>query len=168
MSINNLPRDVVCAGMRTSKPERFSGLTLIELIVTVAIVGILSSMAIPMYAQYIEKARIIRAVSDITNISKSIQVYNLDNNMYPQSLAEVGSGAFKDPWGTQYQYLNIQTMGKFGKPRKDRFIHPINSDYDLYSMGKDGKSQPALTAHASKDDVIRANDGAYIGLVSKF
>ena len=40
---------------------------------------------------------------------------------------------------------------------------PINTDYDLYSMGKDGQSAPALTAQKSRDDIIRANDGAYIG-----
>jgi general secretion pathway protein G len=42
-------------------------------------------------------------------------------------------------------------------------VVPINTDYDLYSMGKDGKSQPPLTAKDSRDDIIRANDGAYIG-----
>lgn len=168
MSINYLPGDVYFAGMRESKPAKFSGFTLIELIVIVTIVGILSAIALPLYSEYIEKARIVRAVSDITNISKSVTAYNFDNSKFPESLDEVGYGAFKDPWGAQYQYLNIQTMGKKDKPRKDRFIHPINSDYDLYSMGKDGQSQAALTAHASKDDVIRANDGAYIGLASQF
>jgi general secretion pathway protein G len=47
--------------------------------------------------------------------------------------------------------------------RKDRFLVPINSDFDLYSMGKDGESVPPLTAQKSRDDIIRANDGAYIG-----
>lgn len=168
MSINNLPRDVVCAGMREGRVEKSSGFTLVELIITIAIVGILSGIGIPLYSGYIEKAKVVSSVSDIINISKSIISYNIDNNKYPQSLAEVGYGSMKDPWGTPYQYLNIQTMGKKGKPRKDRFVHPINSDYDLYSMGRDGKSQPALTAKASKDDVIRANDGTYIGIASAF
>ena len=51
---------------------------------------------------------------------------------------------------------------------KDRFLVPINSDFDLYSMGKDGKSQMPLTAKDSRDDIIRANDGAYIGLAYAF
>ncbi len=168
MSINNLPRDVVCAGMREGRAEKSSGFTLVELIITIAIVGILSGIGIPLYSGYIEKAKVVSSASDIINISKSIISYNIDNNKYPQSLDEVGYGSMKDPWGAPYQYLNIQTMGKKGKPRKDRFVHPINSDYDLYSMGRDGKSQPALTAKASKDDVIRANDGAYIGIASAF
>ena len=45
---------------------------------------------------------------------------------------------------------------------------PINSSYDLYSMGKDGKTTAALTASASADDIIRANDGAFIGRASEF
>ncbi len=55
-----------------------------------------------------------------------------------------------------------------GKPRKDRFLHPINSDYDLYSMGKDGESVEPLTAKKSHDDVIRANDGSFVGLSVEF
>ena len=52
--------------------------------------------------------------------------------------------------------------------RKDRFLHPLNSTYDLYSVGKDGKTVAALTAKASKDDIIRANDGGFIGLAVKY
>ncbi|HRC45374.1 MAG TPA: hypothetical protein PLT27_15085, partial [Nitrospira sp.] len=58
--------------------------------------------------------------------------------------------------------------GSAGKPRKDRFLHPINSDYDLYSMGKDGESVEPLTAQKSHDDVIRANDGGFVGLAVEF
>lgn len=168
MSINYLHKGGDITGMPEGRPEKSSGFTLVELLITIAIVGILSGIGIPLYAGYIEKAKIVRAVSDITNISKSIQVYNLDNSKYPQSLAEVGYVSMKDPWGAPYQYLNIQTTRGNGPKRKDRFVVPINTDYDLYSMGKDGKSRPPLTARDSKDDVIRANDGTYIGLVSKF
>ncbi len=55
-----------------------------------------------------------------------------------------------------------------GRPRKDRFLHPINSDYDLYSMGKDGESVEPLTAQKSHDDIIRANDGSFVGLAVEF
>ena len=55
-----------------------------------------------------------------------------------------------------------------GQARKDRFLVPLNSDYDLYSAGKDGKSRPPLSAQMSQDDIVRANDGAYIGLASQY
>jgi general secretion pathway protein G len=55
-----------------------------------------------------------------------------------------------------------------GQARKDRFLVPLNDDYDLYSMGKDGTSSPPLTAKVSQDDIIRANNGSYVGLASLF
>ena len=45
---------------------------------------------------------------------------------------------------------------------------PLNSLYDLYSIGKDGKSVPPLTAKASWDDIIMANDGGFVGLAKDF
>jgi len=45
---------------------------------------------------------------------------------------------------------------------------PINTDFDLYSMGPDGRSAPPLTAKHSRDDIVRANDGAFIGLASDY
>jgi general secretion pathway protein G len=45
---------------------------------------------------------------------------------------------------------------------------PVNSDYDLYSMGKDEDSQAAFTAQVSRDDVVRANDGNFFGLAIKY
>ena len=45
---------------------------------------------------------------------------------------------------------------------------PINTDFDLYSKGPDGKSATALTAKISQDDIIRANDGQYIGRASEY
>ncbi|MCP5251868.1 MAG: hypothetical protein H6939_09135 [Burkholderiales bacterium] len=45
---------------------------------------------------------------------------------------------------------------------------PINSDYDLYSMGKDGASVSPLTAKASRDDIIRANNGRFIGRAADY
>jgi len=58
--------------------------------------------------------------------------------------------------------------GGVTKPRKDRFLTPINSDYDLYSMGPDGESNEPLTVPVSRDDIIRASDGAYVGVAENF
>lgn len=55
-----------------------------------------------------------------------------------------------------------------GKPRKDRFLVPINTDFDLYSSGKDGRSQQNLDAHYSRDDIVRANDGRFVGLAIEY
>ncbi len=56
------------------------------------------------------------------------------------------------------------TCLRAGDVRKDRRLVPLNRDFDLYSQGKDGRSQGPLTAQVSLDDVIRANNGGFIGL----
>ena len=48
--------------------------------------------------------------------------------------------------------------------RRDKNANPVNSDYDLYSMGRDGKSTAQFMAKHARDDIVRANDGRYIGL----
>jgi general secretion pathway protein G len=58
--------------------------------------------------------------------------------------------------------------GAAAQARKDRFLVPLNTDFDLYSVGRDGESVPALTAAKSRDDVVRAANGSFIGLASKF
>jgi general secretion pathway protein G len=45
---------------------------------------------------------------------------------------------------------------------------PLNSDYDLYSSGPDGESRSPLTAAPSRDDIVRANNGGYIGLAGEY
>lgn len=52
--------------------------------------------------------------------------------------------------------------------RRDQNTLPINSDYDLFSLGPDGMSSIALNAQVSLDDVIRANNGSYFGLASEY
>ena len=74
----------------------------------------------------------------------------------------------KDPWGNPYQYTNIATVTGLGKLRKDRFLVPINSDFDLFSMGPDGRFASALTAKISQDDIIRGSDGRYFGVASGY
>jgi len=44
----------------------------------------------------------------------------------------------------------------------------LNSTYDLYSKGKDGQSKPPLTTKMSQDDILRANDGAFVDLAAMF
>jgi general secretion pathway protein G len=55
-----------------------------------------------------------------------------------------------------------------GQLRKDRNLVPINTDFDLFSRGKDGQTNFPLTAQRSRDDIVRANNGGYIGLASDY
>jgi len=148
--------------------ERGGGFTLVELLVVIAIVGTLAGIAVPVYKDQIRKARIVRAIAEIRVLEKEIALYEIDIKDFPDTLNDIGRGNFQDPWGNLYQYLNFATVKGVGKLRRDRFLVPLNSTYDLYSMGKDGKSRLDLNLPVSFDDIIRANDGAFIGLASEY
>lgn len=150
--------------------ERYLGFTLIELLVALALVGTLASIGVPAYYKYVDKADIAAATVDIRSIEQIIVRYEVRNVELPDSLDEAGAGGLTDPWGNPYQYLRIDGAGLKGKGalRKDKKLNPINSDYDLYSMGKDGNSMKPLTAKVSHDDVIRAANGAFVGLAINY
>ncbi len=144
--------------------------SLIELMVVIAIVSILAAIAVPSFAAYRERAMVAVCITDIGTIAKEISAFSIDNDRLPETLAEAGWGGKMDPWGNPYQYLKIDGAAKSvkGKARKDRFLVPINTDFDLYSMGPDGLSVGPLTAPQSQDDIIRASDGSFIGRASHF
>lgn len=144
-----------------------AGFTLIELILAVAIIGVLASIAIPSYQDYQEKARVYGAVTDITSMAAKLEAYFQDAREYPDSLADIGLGGTLDPWGRPYRYLNLMKYGK-GGARRDKFLNPLNSDFDLYSTGKDGNTRLPISQMDSLDDVIRINDGKFVDLASKF
>jgi len=145
-------------------------MTLLELLVVVAIIAILAGIAIPSYNKHVEKTRVKTAIADIKILEVDISRFYADNMRYPQNLGELNKAGLLDPWGRPYEYLNIAERDSKGKGelRKDKNLVPINSDYDLYSVGPDGDSVSPLTAKKSQDDIIRANNGAYVGLASGY
>ncbi|HEX9662229.1 MAG TPA: prepilin-type N-terminal cleavage/methylation domain-containing protein [Candidatus Binatia bacterium] len=146
------------------------GFTLVELLIAVTIVVALSAIAVPWYVGYREQQNIVRAVHDLRVLDSHLQAFKVNSNGYPASLNDVPQGNLSDPWGKPYQYLKIEGADTKGKAnmRKDKNLVPINSDFDLYSMGADGKTTPPLTAKNSHDDVVRANNGSYYGLASNY
>lgn len=154
-------------GVRTiAMRYRQAAVTLIELLIVVAMIGSLAAIAINSYQGYVERARVSRAVAEIAQIALMLERYNLDNRTYPATLAALRMDILNDPWGQPYQYLPIAVdpPPKVGKIRKDKNLNPLNSDFDLYSMGPDGQTQTQLTAAKARDDIVRANNGAYIGV----
>ncbi len=118
------------------------GFTIVEIVIVIAIFLTLAAIVIPSYSAAVDQARTARAVGDIRTIGSAVLAYELINQRYPDTLDQTDFGATLDPWGNRYQYLNFaNTKGK-GKMRKNRFLVPINSFFDLYSMGKDGQSVP--------------------------
>jgi len=142
--------------------------TLLELLIVMAIMITLAAMGIPAFADALDVAYVGRAIGDIRTLQTEITRYEVQLGKLPDVLQDVGVTDMLDPWGNPYEYLNFDNVQGQGQKRKDKFQVPLNSTYDLYSKGKDGASASALTANPSQDDIVRANDGAYVGLGSQY
>jgi len=148
--------------------SRMAAFTLVELMLVVAIAAVLATIAIPSYSNYVDRGKVTQAEGDIVQIEVAIAQYVTDNGSLPGALSNLNNVNLVDPWGSPYQYLDLRLRGAMGQARKDKSLVPINSDYDLYSKGKDAQSVPPLTARVSKDDVVRGRNGDFIGLGTDF
>jgi general secretion pathway protein G len=127
---------------------------------------IVGSFAIPAFNGYVERSRVARAVSDIGTISLKLHRWQRDGNTLPGDLAEASLTGV-DPWGRPYVYLRAADASR-AQLRKDGELVPLNTDFDLYSLGPDGVSALALPAAPSRDDVVRAGNGAFIGIAANY
>lgn len=166
----NSVNDFACS-KRLNRNGCNRGFTLIEVFIVIAIIGCISAIAMPNYLRYKNNAMIAVAVTDIRMIEKQISLFAFDNDgQLPDSLNDLTTiGTINDPWGNPYEYLRIAggDVKKMGEMRRNMIDVPVNQDYDLYSMGKDGQSQSSFKVNVSRDDVVRAYDGSYVGLVSE-
>jgi len=148
---------------------RFSagrGFTIIQLIACVAILGILAAFAVPGYQIFIERARCARAVAQISEIGIAISRFAAANDgQLPADLSAIGLAGAEDPWGNSIVYVNL-ALG--GAPRVDQDGSAVNATYDLYSAGADGATSLSLVDDASVDDILRASDGGFVGVVSEY
>lgn len=142
------------------------GMTLLELTITTAVIGLLAGIATPAVSGYVERARSNRAIGEIGRVSVELYRWRTNNGgAFPATLAEANIDLEPDPWGNDYVYINV--AGGAGPPRTAGG-DPVNSDFDLYSNGPDGATDPSLGDAAAADDVVRANNGAYLGIAGNY
>jgi general secretion pathway protein G len=149
-------------------PRRLRGVTLLELMLVVGLVGILAAIAVPAYDGYLTRANNSKAASDLRELALRITRYELDNVSLPTSLADIDANELLDPWGNPYRYLSFEGLRGLGAVRKDGRLNPINSDYDLYSMGPDGRTATSLRSRQGSDDIVRASNGGFYGVAEEY
>lgn len=124
--------------------KQYRGFTLIEVMVVVVILGILAALVVPRIMSRPDDARLAKARQDIRTIEAALNLYKLDNYIYPttdQGLEALVAkptippeprqwkqgGYFdrlpQDPWGRNYLYLQPGQRGEI----------------DIYSLGADGQ-----------------------------
>jgi general secretion pathway protein G len=155
------------------KSTRRHGFTLVELLATMVVISVLAGFGIPKYHEATKRAKVVRAIGDIRAIQIDLMNIEVEGLPLPADLSGIGRGGMLDPWGNPYVYYPFPPAAGHGNApppgaRRDRFLVPINTTFDLYSMGPDGASVIALTAAASLDDIVRANDGGFVGEARNF
>lgn len=117
------------------------GFTLVELLVVLAILGLLMAIATPTLLRHLGSAKIQTTHLEMKNIAAALDIFSIENGRYPSQqegltallLAPQGAAGWNgpyiskqngliDPWGQAYQY---RIPGQHGP-------------YDLYSLGPDG------------------------------
>lgn len=144
--------------------------SLLEVMISLTVVAILTLIAVPSYQGYRERVERTNTINDMRILGGGIENFRIEFGELPNSLDGILDPLPLDSWGRLFEYLNLQSgdPGVEGKRRRDKNLNPINSDYDLYSKGEDGQSAAQLVAETSRDDIVRANDGAFMGLASEY
>ena len=142
-------------------------MTLMELMTVVVVAALLAVVGIPSYTAFSNRAKVAVAIADIGTLSGMLYRWQLATRDFPETLAEAGLDGRLDPWGRPYRYLKIETA-KNGDVRRDRNLHPLNTDFDLCSVGPDGQTQTQLMGAKARDDIVRANNGQFIGVAADY
>ena len=148
--------------------SRSQALTVVELVIIVAIVITLGGIVVPAYSRYRNNADIAKAIVDIRTLENEIYIYEGMNGKLPDLLEEVNPPNVLDPWKRPYQFLNTTTKIGPAKARFDKLFKPLNTDFDLYSIGRDGQTEENLDKKVSLDDIVRALNGQFVGLASEY
>jgi len=127
---------------RNGAAGRQRGFTLIEIMVVIAILGILAALIVPKIMSRPDEARRIAAKQDIGTIMQALKLYRLDNGRYPsqeQNLTALVQKPATDPIPNNWKdggYLERLPNDPWGNPYK--YLNPgVHGEIDVFSLGAD-------------------------------
>jgi type IV pilus assembly protein PilE len=98
--------------MKRSRPDGsvfcFGGFTLIEVMITVAVIAILAAVALPNYIDYVTRSKLVEAKTNLADMRTRLEQYFLDNRKYPANCADYASGP--PPANTIYKPASIKNF----------------------------------------------------------
>lgn len=124
--------------------SRDAGLSLIETLIVLVIIGLVSAMIIPNVISRPDDARVTVARNDIASLAAALQLYRLDNRTYPstaQGLAALAERPAGDPQPSNWHpegYLDAVPIDPWGNPYVYR-LPGQSGAFDLLSLGADGQ-----------------------------
>lgn len=119
------------------------GFSLIEIMVVVVILGILASIVVPKIISRPDEARIIKAKQDVLSIENALDLYKLDNGIYPttdQGLAALVEKPANDPIPRAWQQY-LKSLPKDPWNRDYLYLNPgQHGDIDIFTFGANGQA----------------------------
>ena len=118
--------------VRRLKAGRSFGFTLLEMMIVIIIMGILLSIALPIYSQALVRSREAVLRNDLFELRKLISQYTLDKQKAPQSLDDLVSGGYikaipKDPMTGEANWEVVQEEVLLTVDQQDPGINDVHS-----------------------------------------
>lgn len=139
-------------GIVRTRCERAGGFTLIEVLVTVAIVGILAAIALPSYSDYVQRSKISEAISNLSDMRTRLEQYFLDNRAYPTSCVASGAVAPQINLPAAKKYFAVTCSFAVPAP-------PLPPTYTITATGVTAEGMSTSFVYTIKENNTRASAG---------